>query len=175
MESVVAGRYDEDIVNAFLVVYIKIMMWNRVPSGTNTTRRSEGVNSFFDGFVTPTTNLREFVVKYEQALKRIMDRESDEDFESEHKYRMVNEGEFLLKHAAKFYTRNIFNKFKDEWKGMCECQNFEFVGILYQHLLKIFVRLDIDTLPDHQGEALVAMVIIGLVISVYVALHRQII
>ncbi|VVA31282.1 PREDICTED: FAR1-RELATED SEQUENCE [Prunus dulcis] len=156
----------------------------------NTTRCSEGINSFFDGFVTPTTNLREFVVKYEQALKRIMDRESDEDFESEHRYRIVNEGEFLLKHASKFYTRNVFNKFKDEWskvtlfkveeiscddeyhaylvktklgeheefvvklnlqtyKGMCECQNFEFVGILCQHLLKVFVRLDTDTLLDH--------------------------
>ena len=128
----------------------------------------------------------------------------------------MNEGEFLLKHAVKFYTRNVFNKFKDEWskvtlykveeipcddeyhaylvktklgkheefvvklnlqtyKGKCECQNFKFVGILCRHLLKVFVRLDIDTLPDHQGEALVAMVIIGLVISVYVALHRQII
>ncbi|CAL9025355.1 unnamed protein product [Prunus brigantina] len=61
----------------------------------NTTGHSEGINSFFDGFFTPTTNLREFVVKYEQALKRTMDRESDEDFESEHKYRIVNEGEFL--------------------------------------------------------------------------------
>ncbi|CAL2257291.1 unnamed protein product [Prunus armeniaca] len=80
-----------------------------------TTGRSEGIDSFFDGFITPTTNLREFGVKYHQSLKRIMDRESDEDFESEHKYRIVNEGEFLLKHIAKLYTRNVFNKFKDEW------------------------------------------------------------
>ncbi|CAL9000606.1 unnamed protein product [Prunus brigantina] len=156
----------------------------------NTTGRGEGINSFFDGFVSPTTYLRECVVKYEQALKRIMDRESDEDFESEHKYRIVKEGEFLLKHVAKFYTRNVLNEFKDEWskvnffeveempcdneyhgylvktklreheefvvklnlqtyKGMCECQNFEFVGILCRHLLKVFVRLDIDTLLDH--------------------------
>ncbi|KAK1583585.1 hypothetical protein Q3G72_025249 [Acer saccharum] len=81
----------------------------------NTTGRSEGINSFFDAFVTSKTNLKEFVVKYEQALKRIMGRESDEDFESEHKYRIVNDGEFLLKHAARLYTRKVFNKFKDEW------------------------------------------------------------
>ncbi|XP_050157451.1 protein FAR1-RELATED SEQUENCE 5-like [Malus sylvestris] len=159
-------------------------------AGMNTTGRSEGINSFFDGFVTPTTNLREFVVKYEQALKKIMERQSDEDFESEHKYRIVNEGEFLLQHAASLYTRNVFNKFKDEWskvnrykveemphdnedhayvvksklgeqeefvvklnaqthKGTCECQNFEFVGILCRHLLKVFVRLDVDTIPEH--------------------------
>ena len=159
-------------------------------AGMNTTGRNEGINSFFDGFVTPTTNLREFVVKYEQALKKIMERESDEDFESENKYRIVNEGEFLLQHATSLYTRNVFNKFKDEWskvnqhkveemprdneyqayvvksklkeqedfvvklnvqthEGTCECQNFEFVGILCRHLLKVFVRLDVDTIPEH--------------------------
>ncbi|CAL8101117.1 unnamed protein product [Prunus armeniaca] len=175
-----------DIRSSWVPVYNRSIFF----AGMNTTGRSEGINSFFDGFITPTTNLREFVVKYDQALKRIMDRESDEDFESEHKYRIVNEGEFLLKHAANLYTRNVFNKFKDEWskvnlykveempcdneyhaylvktklgeheefvvklnlqtyKGMCECQNFEFVGILCRHLLKVFVRLDIDTLPDH--------------------------
>ncbi|KAK9177168.1 hypothetical protein WN944_029187 [Citrus x changshan-huyou] len=84
-------------------------------AGMNTTGRSEGINSFFDGFVTSSTNLREFVVKYEEALKRIIEKESDEDFESEHKYRIVNDGEFLLKHASQLYTRNVFNKFKDEW------------------------------------------------------------
>ncbi|KAK1582750.1 hypothetical protein Q3G72_017880 [Acer saccharum] len=159
-------------------------------AGMNTTGRSEGINSFFDAFVTSKTNLKEFVVKYEQALKRIMGRESDKDFESEHKYRIVNDGEFLLKHAARLYTRKVFNKFKDEWnevnrykveerecddeyhtylvktkfgepeefivklnlqnyKGMCECRNFDFVGILCRHVLKVFVRLDIDTIPEH--------------------------
>ncbi|XP_062006001.1 protein FAR1-RELATED SEQUENCE 5-like [Rosa rugosa] len=152
---------------------------------------SEGINSFFDGFVTSTTNLREFVVKYDQALKRIIDNESDEDFETEHKFRIVNDDEFLLKDAAKLYTRNVFNKFKVQWiqikhykveerecdnewhsylvkkrlgeheqdfmvkidlttyKGSCECQNFEFVGILCRHLLKVFSRLDIETIPAH--------------------------
>ncbi|KAF7127477.1 hypothetical protein RHSIM_Rhsim11G0010300 [Rhododendron simsii] len=78
-------------------------------------KRSEGINSFFDGFVTHTSNLKEFVVKYEKALSRIVKRKNDEDFESEYKFRIVNDHEFLLKHAGKMYTRNVFNKFKDEW------------------------------------------------------------
>ncbi|KAF7145612.1 hypothetical protein RHSIM_Rhsim04G0140500 [Rhododendron simsii] len=127
-------------------------------AGMNTTGRSEGVNSFFDAFVTSTTNLKEFVIK--------------------------------TKYVAKIYTRNIFNKFKDEisnafnykveemtnadgfqlfvvkskvnelqkftvtldsqsYEGMCEYQNFEFIGILRRHILKVFVRLDIDAIPDH--------------------------
>ncbi|GFY99602.1 far-red elongated hypocotyls 3 [Actinidia rufa] len=102
----------------------------------------------------------------------------------------VNEDEFLLTHAAKVYTRNVFNKFKDEisevfrykvenvgdtnkfqsfvvkskvyelekfvvtldlqtYEGRCECQKFEFIGILCTHILKVFVRLDIDAIPDH--------------------------
>ncbi|KAH7842047.1 hypothetical protein Vadar_000783 [Vaccinium darrowii] len=96
----------------------------------------------------------------------------------------------LRNHAAKVYTRNLFNKFKDErsevalykvedvgnangfqlfvvkskeydikkftvtldlqtFEGKCECQKFEFVGILCAHILKVFVRQDIDTIPDH--------------------------
>lgn len=95
-----------------------------------------------------------------------------------------------MQHAASLYTRNVFNKFKDEWskvnrykveemprdneyhtyvvksklgeqeefvvklnvqthEGTCECQNFEFVGILCRHLLKVFVRMDVDTIPKH--------------------------
>ncbi|XP_058208216.1 protein FAR1-RELATED SEQUENCE 5-like [Rhododendron vialii] len=154
------------------------------------TGRSEGINSFFDGFVTHTSNFKEFVVKYENALSRIAKRKNDEDFESEHKFRIVNDHKFLLKHAGKMYTRNIFNKFKNEWSKVfhykvenvrngdgfqsfvvkskddelekfevtlnshtyeckCECQQFEFVGILCAHILKVFVRLDIDEILEH--------------------------
>ncbi|KAK9939546.1 hypothetical protein M0R45_016238 [Rubus argutus] len=156
----------------------------------NTTGRSEGTNAFFDDFVTSTTNLREFIIKYEQALHKIVANESSEDFISEHKYRIVNDDDFLLKHASKIYTRNIFEKFKSEWcrikqlkveergfddqfhtysvmkktgdskeflvklnlqthEGKCECQNFEFVGIVCRHIMKVFIRQDIDTIPLH--------------------------
>lgn len=87
-------------------------------AGMNTTGRSEGTNAFFDDFVTSTINLREFVVKYEQALQKIVANESCEDFISEH-------------------------------EGKCECQNFEFVGIICRHIMKVFVPQDIDTIPLH--------------------------
>ncbi|CAB4266109.1 unnamed protein product [Prunus armeniaca] len=92
-----------------------------------------------------------------------MDRESDEDFESEHKYRIVNEGEFLLKHAANLYTRNVFNKFKDEWSKVnlykveeMPCDN-EYHAYLVKTKLgeheEFVVKLNLqtykDTLPDH--------------------------
>ncbi|KAF7128985.1 hypothetical protein RHSIM_Rhsim10G0133400 [Rhododendron simsii] len=112
-----------------------------------------------------STNLKEFVVKYDQALKRIVKRESDEDFESEHKFRIVNDNEFLLKHAAKIYTRNVFNKFKNEMSEVFhyKVENAEnanrFQSFLVKskddELQKFTVTLDlqtyedIDTIPDH--------------------------
>ncbi|KAH7836252.1 hypothetical protein Vadar_034060 [Vaccinium darrowii] len=131
-----------------------------------------------------------FDVNAKLTLKKIVKRESNEDYESEHKFWIVDDNEFLLKHAAKVYTRNVFNKFKNEMgkifrykveeggnangfqsfevkskeyevhkfvvkldlqtcEGMCECQNFEFVGILCTRILKVFVGLDIDAIPDH--------------------------
>ncbi|KAL5754710.1 hypothetical protein ACOSP7_022930 [Xanthoceras sorbifolium] len=123
----------------------------------NITKHSESINLFFDGFLTSKTNLREFVIKVEQAWKKIIENESYEDFESEHKYRIIDDGEFLLKHALQLFTKRVFNKFKDEWyqlnlqtyKDMCKCQTFEFVGILCRHFLKVFVRLNIDMIPNH--------------------------
>ncbi|KAM1464843.1 hypothetical protein ACFXTO_044443 [Malus domestica] len=84
-------------------------------AGMDTTGHSEGINVFFDDFVTSTTNLKEFVVKYEQAINKIVTNESVEDFVSEHKYRIVDDDDFLLKHAAQVYTRKMFEKFKEEW------------------------------------------------------------
>ncbi|KAI8547161.1 hypothetical protein RHMOL_Rhmol07G0173400 [Rhododendron molle] len=41
-----------------------ILVYNRGTffAGMNTTRRSEGINSFFDGFETHTSNIKEFMV-----------------------------------------------------------------------------------------------------------------
>lgn len=39
----------------------------------------------------------------------------NEEFESEHKYCIVDGEDFILKYASKFYTTQVFNKFKDEW------------------------------------------------------------
>ncbi|GFZ13157.1 hypothetical protein Acr_23g0015420 [Actinidia rufa] len=89
----------------------------------------------------------------------------DEDFESEHKFRIVNEDEFLLKHAAKIYTRNVFNKFKNEISEVFRYkvedvgdtnrfQSFVVKSKVYE-LEKFIVTLDsqtyedIDAIPDH--------------------------
>ncbi|KAK2663512.1 hypothetical protein Ddye_002086 [Dipteronia dyeriana] len=83
-------------------------------SGMNTTGHSEGVNAFFNEFVLSKTNLREFVVRYEQALKKVVEREINEDYVSEHKDRLIDENNLILKHATSIYTQNIFQKFREQ-------------------------------------------------------------
>ncbi|XP_026398419.1 protein FAR1-RELATED SEQUENCE 5-like [Papaver somniferum] len=80
-------------------------------AGMNITGRSEGVNAFFNEFVSSKTNLKEFAIRYDQALKKIVDKEIEEDYVLEHTKRIIDERNLILKHAAEIYTRNMFGKF----------------------------------------------------------------
>ncbi|XP_026450308.1 protein FAR1-RELATED SEQUENCE 5-like [Papaver somniferum] len=94
--------------------WVPVYHINTFYAGMNTTSRSEGVNSFFKAFVSSKTNLKEFVVRYDQALKEIVDKQNQEDFVSEHTNRFIEESNLILNHAAEIYTRNIFNKLSDQ-------------------------------------------------------------
>ncbi|XP_061352111.1 protein FAR1-RELATED SEQUENCE 5-like [Gastrolobium bilobum] len=83
-------------------------------AGMNTTQRSESINSFFDGFVTAGTTLKEFVEKYNQAVDTRYESFRRENFESMHKERRLVLNMPLERHAAKEYTSNIFDKFSKE-------------------------------------------------------------
>ncbi|XP_061366905.1 protein FAR1-RELATED SEQUENCE 5-like [Gastrolobium bilobum] len=80
----------------------------------NTTQRSESINSFFDGFVTAGTTLKEFVEKYNQAVDTRYESFRRENFESMHKERRLVLNMPLERHATKEYTSNIFDKFSKE-------------------------------------------------------------
>ncbi|KAL5835025.1 hypothetical protein ACOSQ4_014522 [Xanthoceras sorbifolium] len=109
-----------EIRASWVSVYNRSIFFARM----NTTGRIEGINSFFDGFVTSTTtNLKKFVVKYELALKKIMERQSNEDFESEHKYRIVNDGELLLKCVAQLYTKKLLRLNSRFHYNITKCQD----------------------------------------------------
>ncbi|KAL5712950.1 hypothetical protein ACHQM5_015071 [Ranunculus cassubicifolius] len=92
----------------------------------NTTGRSEGMNSFYKDFFTYLITLIEFVHKNEKCLMRIAQRERDEDHTSEHKDRLVKETSFLLDHASRLYTRNVYVKFKEQWDK--SIMNFKLQG-----------------------------------------------
>ena len=48
----------------------------------STIQRSESMNAFFDGFINPTTTLKQFVVQYDNALRSKVEKEIEVDFAS---------------------------------------------------------------------------------------------
>nr|KAJ0220366.1 hypothetical protein LSAT_V11C200053570 [Lactuca sativa] len=51
-------------------------------AGMTTSGQSESINSFFDGFVSSSTMLNEFVIQYDKAVKSRRAAEEDEDFKT---------------------------------------------------------------------------------------------
>ncbi|KAF6151718.1 hypothetical protein GIB67_002001 [Kingdonia uniflora] len=94
-----------------------IPLWNRSTffTGMSNTGRSESTNNFFNGWLPITTGLYNFMTKYKAALLKVYERESLEDFASEHKNRQVGPHQALLKDTAKIYTRTIFHKLQDQF------------------------------------------------------------
>jgi hypothetical protein len=72
------------------------------------------MHAFFDSFVHSGTTLREFVLKYEQALMRRYQDENREHYASKHLQPVPKVRPPIAEHAATVYTRIIFNMFEDE-------------------------------------------------------------
>ncbi|KAF9617324.1 hypothetical protein IFM89_035305 [Coptis chinensis] len=127
-----------------------VPVYNRTTffAGMNTTGRNEGINSFFKDYICSTTTLKEFVQKYEQALKTIEVKERHEDFESEQKNRIVTGKSFILNHAAKIYTRKMYEKFRAQYFDL-ELYKANFVGGELNIYKVEFMRNKIDGENQH--------------------------
>ncbi|XP_061373652.1 protein FAR1-RELATED SEQUENCE 5-like [Gastrolobium bilobum] len=138
-------------------------------AGMNTTQRSESINSFFDGFVTAGTTLKEFVEKYNQAVDTRYESFRMENFESMHKERRLFSKELCdslqystekLGNDGEWVTYRVFNmediensatvEIKvDDKEARCSCQYFEFMGILRKHILAILFVEGVYQIPEH--------------------------
>jgi hypothetical protein len=58
--------------------YLKGVFW----AGMRTTQRNESMNAFFYGYVKPSTTLKQFVDKYDVALRKKVENEALADFKS---------------------------------------------------------------------------------------------
>ncbi|KAK1385382.1 hypothetical protein POM88_023117 [Heracleum sosnowskyi] len=87
---------------------------NTFSAGQNTTSRSEGMNSFFDSYVSSAIGLKEFVENAKKALARQFVREKEEDYVTctlKHPVKLYSALEY---DGAKIYTKEMFRKFQDE-------------------------------------------------------------
>ncbi|KAJ0962993.1 hypothetical protein J5N97_028115 [Dioscorea zingiberensis] len=98
-------------------IYVKGIFW----AGMSTTQRSESINAFFDGYVGPTTSLKQFVEQYDNALKSKIEKENKSDFASFNSSFPIMTDCHFEKQLQEAYTNEIFKLFQDELRGMIYC------------------------------------------------------
>lgn len=76
--------------------------------------RTEGVNSFFDGFVNAYTTIQMLIKQYEKAIASWHDLELKADYETTNTTPVLKTPSPMEKQAANLYTRRIFMKFQEE-------------------------------------------------------------
>ncbi|KAL8087896.1 hypothetical protein AgCh_037874 [Apium graveolens] len=78
------------------------------------TSRSEGMNSFFDNYVSSAMRLKEFIENAQKALERQFMREKEEDYVTINLKRSMKMDITLKYHASCIYTKKMFRRFQDE-------------------------------------------------------------
>ncbi|KAJ4809830.1 Protein FAR1-RELATED SEQUENCE 6 [Rhynchospora pubera] len=90
--------------------YIKETFW----AGLGTMHRSERLDHFFDGYITPETTIKGFIEQYDTAMRLRYDREMYDDFRSLQQCPDMLSGLLFEEQIAKIYTINMFLKFQDQ-------------------------------------------------------------
>ncbi|KAF8395643.1 hypothetical protein HHK36_019593 [Tetracentron sinense] len=114
-----------EIRQKWVPVYLKDTFY----AGMSTTQRSESMNAFFDKYVNSQTYLKEFVDKYEMALKDKYEKEMKADFESFNGCPVLTTECCFEIQLSKVYTKGIFKKFQREVTGMCRCFTIDQVKV----------------------------------------------
>ncbi|KAI3896866.1 hypothetical protein MKX03_013517, partial [Papaver bracteatum] len=106
--------------------FLKTYFW----AGMSTTQRSESMNAFFDKYVTSKTPLKEFVEKYELALRDKIEKELKADAKSFFTIIPVKTEYEMEKQVRSIYTNEKFLEFQMEItkKTYCEVIDVDVVG-----------------------------------------------
>lgn len=94
--------------------YVKDTFW----AGISTVRRSERLEAFFDGYITPKTTIKTFIEQFDTAMKLRSDREAYDDFRSFQQRPQALSGLLFEEQFANAYTINMFQKFQDQLKQL---------------------------------------------------------
>uniref|UniRef100_A0A453IWL2 Protein FAR1-RELATED SEQUENCE n=1 Tax=Aegilops tauschii subsp. strangulata TaxID=200361 RepID=A0A453IWL2_AEGTS len=103
-----AELYDNK--NRWVPAYVKDTFW----AGMSSTKRSESVNAFFDGYVNARTTLKQFVEQYENALRDKVEKENKADSKSfQQQIPCITHYDFERQFQAA-YTTAKFKEFQDQ-------------------------------------------------------------
>jgi len=109
------GIFDER--QCWVLVYVRDMFWARI----STTQRSKSMNSFFDGYVSSQTSLKQFVKPYDSALKDKIEKESMTDFGSFNSVIACVSHFGFEPQFQKLFTNAKFKEFQVEVASMMYC------------------------------------------------------
>jgi hypothetical protein len=112
------GLFDER--DRWVPVYVRDTFW----AGMSTTQRSESMNSFFDGYVSSKTTLKQFVEQYDNALKDKIEKESMADFVSFNTTIACISLFGFESQFQKAFTNAKFKEFQIEIASMMYCNAF---------------------------------------------------
>ncbi|XP_028063074.1 protein FAR1-RELATED SEQUENCE 6-like [Camellia sinensis] len=90
---------------------------------------SEGVTSFFEGFLHKHTPLKDFLSKYDQVLQKIHQEEASADLVSRTSISALKTRFYFELQLSKLYTNSIFKKFQSEVEGLYSCFSTRQVSI----------------------------------------------
>ena len=111
-------------------------------AGMSSTQRSKSMNAFFDGYVHSNTTLKEFVGQYENALRKKVQKEEEEDARCFNVQLKTVSPYGFEKQFQEAYTIEKFQQFQSEITGKIPCSIF-FVKIV-DRISKYEVREDIQ-------------------------------
>jgi hypothetical protein len=94
--------------------WVPVFMRDTFFGEVSRTEGSEGVNSFFDGFVNALTTVQMLIKQYEKAIASWHDLELKADYETTNTTPVLKTPSPMEKQAANLYTRRIFMKFQEE-------------------------------------------------------------
>ncbi|GFZ04066.1 FAR1-related sequence 6 [Actinidia rufa] len=101
--------------------WVPVYLKETLLAGMFPIRPSDGVNSFFEGFLHKHTPLKDFLSNYDQALQKIHQEAALADMESRSSSPPLKTRFYFELQLLKLYTNNIFKKFQSEVEGMYSC------------------------------------------------------
>ncbi|KAI3932617.1 hypothetical protein MKW98_012588 [Papaver atlanticum] len=102
------GLYEER--RRWIPCYLNDCFW----AGMQSTQRSESMNSFFDGYLTPKSTLKQFIEQYELVTRDKVEKETKADAESLSKLIPTATYYEMEKQVQGMYTMSKFKEFQDE-------------------------------------------------------------
>ncbi|XP_042974838.1 protein FAR1-RELATED SEQUENCE 4-like [Carya illinoinensis] len=97
--------------------YLKDIFWARM----SITRKSENVNTYFDGFLHSKTTVKDFFDQFDSILRRKIDNEDKADFNSFNSMISCISPSLIKKKFQEMYTIAKFKEVQQEFVGMISC------------------------------------------------------